>query len=74
MLIALADLRGRCVMTTYDPDTLVQDPGVLKSIVRRFGGSLALNATALVGGRLREGDDVELVTADEMRGLAPLGI
>ena len=73
-LIALADLRGRCVMTTYDPDTLVQDPGVLKSIVRRFGGSLALNATAVAGGRLREGDRVELVTADQMRELAPLGV
>ena len=24
--IALADLRGRCVMTTYDPDTAEQDP------------------------------------------------
>jgi hypothetical protein len=74
VLIALADLRGRCVMTTYDPDTLVQDPGVLKSIVRRFGGSLALNAMAVVGGRLREGDRVELVTADQMRELAPLGV
>ena len=25
VLIALADLRGRCVMTTFDPDTLAQD-------------------------------------------------
>ena len=50
VVIALADLRGRCVMTTYDPDTLAQDPDVLKSIVRRFDGRLALNA-AVVGGR-----------------------
>ena len=58
----MADLRGRCVMTTYDPDTLIQDPDVLKSIVRRFDGRLALNAAVAAGGRVRVGDAVELVT------------
>jgi len=67
VVIALADLRGRCVMTTYDPDTGIQNPDVLKSIVRRFGGSLALNAAVAAGGRIREGDAVSLVSADEMR-------
>jgi uncharacterized protein YcbX len=67
VVIALADLRGRCVMTTYDPDTLVQDPDVLKSIVRRFDGRLALNAAVAVGGRVSVGDAVELVSADEIR-------
>jgi uncharacterized protein YcbX len=62
VVIALADLRGRCVMTTYDPDTLVQDPDVLKSIVRRFDGRLALNAAVAAGGHLRVGDPVELVS------------
>src|SRR6187399_3499019 len=52
-LIALADLRGRCVMTTFDPDTLEQDPRVLKDIVRRFDGRLALNADVIQGGELR---------------------
>jgi uncharacterized protein YcbX len=65
--IALADLRDRCVMTTYDPDTGVQNPDVLKSIVRRFAGSLALNASVSIGGRIREGDAVTLVSAAEMR-------
>jgi len=59
-LIALADLRGRCVMTTIDPDTLAQDPRVLKDIVRRFEGRLALNAEIVQGGTLRAGDAVEL--------------
>lgn len=59
--IALADLRGRCVMTTYDPDSGARDPEVLKSIVRRFGGTLALNAAVAAGGRIREGDVVELL-------------
>lgn len=65
VVIALADLRGRCVMTTYDPDSGAQDPAVLRSIVRRFGGSLALNAAVAVGGRIREGDAVELVAAGD---------
>jgi uncharacterized protein YcbX len=63
VVIAIADLRGRCVMTTYDPDTLAQDPGVLKSIARRFDGRLALNAAVAAGGRIRVGDAVELVAA-----------
>ena len=41
VIIKLADLRARCVMTTYDPDTVQQDPAVLKDIVKRFGGKLA---------------------------------
>jgi len=52
-LIALADLRGRCVMTTFDPDTLEQDRGVLRDIVRRFDGRLALNADVIQGSALR---------------------
>lgn len=65
VLIALADLRGRCVMTTFDPDTLAQDHRVLRSIVDRFDGRLALNAAVVRVGRLREGDRVDLVEAFE---------
>ncbi|MGH6718888.1 MAG: MOSC domain-containing protein [Alphaproteobacteria bacterium] len=67
VVVALADRRGRCVMTTYDPDTLAQDPDVLKSIVRRFDGRLALNATVAAGGRIRVGDAVQLVTVGDRR-------
>jgi uncharacterized protein YcbX len=59
-VVSLADLRGRCVMTTFDPDTLAQDSRVLKSIVRRFHGTLALNASVQVGGTIYEGDEVTL--------------
>jgi hypothetical protein len=55
------DLRDRCVMTTFDPDTLVQDVGVLKEIVRKFNGKLALNCYVSHGGELHMGDRVELV-------------
>ena len=64
VLIALADLRGRCVMTTFDPDTLAQDRRVLQSIVDRFDGRLALNASVVRAGYLREGDRVELIDGE----------
>ena len=59
--IGLADLRGRCVMTTYDPDTSEQDPDVLRDIVRRFGGKLCLNATVTRAGRVDVGHRVAVV-------------
>jgi len=60
--VRLADLRRRCVMTTYDPDTIEQDPDVLRGIVRQFGGSLCLNASVGRPGTVEEGDAVELLT------------
>ena len=59
-LIGILDLRERCVMTTYDPDTQSQDADVLKRIQREFGGRLALDCWVIHGGRIRVGDSVEL--------------
>jgi MOSC domain-containing protein len=59
-LISLVDLRARCVMTTFDPDTLEQNRGVLREIVRRFEGTLALNASVLHGGLIHQGRTVDL--------------
>jgi uncharacterized protein YcbX len=70
--IALDDLRGRCVMTTYDPDTNEQDPGVLRDIVRRFAGRLCLNARVVRPGTVAEGDSVDLQSAvDDSERLCP---
>lgn len=60
-IISLDSRRGRCPMTTVDPDTLERDPEVLRDIGRRFGGRLALNATVVHGGRIAVGDAVRLV-------------
>ena len=60
-VIAIAQLRARCVMTTYDPDTQVQDAGVLRRIVREFGGTMALDCAVVTGGSVRVGDPVALV-------------
>lgn len=59
--VGLADLRGRCVMTTYDPDTNEQDLDVLRDIVRRFGGRLCLNAHVVRPGSVAEGHEVKLL-------------
>ena len=59
--VRLADLRGRCVMTTYDPDTIEQDPSVLRAIVRQFGGKLCLNARVGRPGTVNQGDPAELL-------------
>jgi uncharacterized protein len=66
VIISVQDLRGRCVMTTYDPDTLAHDPNVLRDIVRRFGGKLALNCDVVQGGIIRVDQEVELLRAIEV--------
>jgi len=60
-IIGFKKLRGRCVMTTYDPDTLEQDPTVLRRIVQEMGGRLALDTYVVRGGRVAVGDPVELL-------------
>lgn len=64
-VVALARMRGRCVMTTYDPDTAVQDPQVLKRIVREFGGSFFLDAWVARSGAISVGDPVSLLDTFE---------
>ncbi len=61
VIIGVQDLRSRCVMATFDPDTLEQDRRVLMEIVQKFGAKLALNCYVIRGGEIRIGDDVQLV-------------
>jgi hypothetical protein len=63
-IVRLDSLRGRCHMTTIDPDTLEVNPGVLRDIVRRFGNRLALNASVVRAGTIRVGDVVTLSRGD----------
>jgi uncharacterized protein YcbX len=60
-IVGFEKLRGRCVMTTYDPDTLEQDPSVLRRIVQEMGGRLALDTYVVKAGRVSVGDPVELL-------------
>jgi uncharacterized protein YcbX len=61
VLIGVRNRRARCVMTTFDPDSLEQDPRVLHRIVRSFDGQVALDCWVVEPGRVAEGDAVELV-------------
>ena len=67
----IEDLRGRCIMTTFDPDTLVHDPNVLRDIVNRFGGKLALNCDVLTGGVIRVNQEVEITLAGAAKDVRP---
>lgn len=65
VLVGIEDLRMRCVMTTFDPDTQQQKVGVLKEIVRKFAGKLALNCYVIRGGEIHAGDDVQLLDCED---------
>ncbi len=60
-LIGVQDLRLRCIMTSYDPDTQVQNTAITRGIYDRFEGKLALNCFVIEGGSIAVGDAVELV-------------
>jgi len=60
-VIGVASLRQRCVMTTYDPDTQVQDVSILRRIVREAGGRLALDCRVIEPGRVAVGDRVAVL-------------
>jgi uncharacterized protein len=60
LAIHVAQLRMRCVMTTFDPDTLHQDLRILRKIVKEANGKLALDCAVAAPGVLREGDPITL--------------
>jgi uncharacterized protein YcbX len=68
-VIGLADLRGRCIMTTWDPETGKQDVGVLRRIKDEFAGTFALNAWVARPGRIAVGLPVTLL--DQFDEAAP---
>ena len=59
--IAMEDLRTRCIMTTFDPDTGEQDLGILRLVQKKFNSRLGLNSDVLSPGRIAVGDAVEIV-------------
>lgn len=61
VVIGVQDLRLRCIMTSFDPDTQAQDKEITRDIYRRFEGKLALNCFVIEGGKIAVGDDVHLV-------------
>jgi hypothetical protein len=60
-VIAMEDLRARCIMTTFDPDTGEQDTDVLRRVQRQFAGRLGLNAYVVSSGSVSVGDPVDWI-------------
>lgn len=61
VIIGLKDLRTRCIMTTFDPDSGQQDLTVLRRIRKELNGRLGLNSCVVSLGRVSVGDAVELI-------------
>ena len=61
VVIGMDDLRERCIMTTFDPDTGEQDLEVLRLVQRKFDGRLGLNSYVAAPGSISVGDTVELM-------------
>jgi uncharacterized protein YcbX len=61
VVIGIQDLRTRCVMTTFDPDTLAQDANVLREIVKRFDGMLALNCDVVRSGDIHVNQEARFI-------------
>lgn len=64
-LIGVHSVRQRCIVTTIDPDTGVQDLNVLRRIRREFGNELALNCWVIRPGPVCVADEVFLVASTE---------
>ena len=60
-VIEAVDLRQRCIMTTFDPDTAEQNVEVLKRIHRELDGTFALNCHVEKPGPVQVGDAVRLL-------------
>jgi uncharacterized protein YcbX len=59
--IGILGLRQRCIVTTVDPDTGVQDLDVLRRIREQFATRIALDCWVIRPGTIRVGDPVRLV-------------
>ncbi len=73
VLIGVQDLRLRCIMTSFDPDTLAQDKEITRGIYARFEGKLALNCFVIEGGEIAVGDEAQLARGRAGPGSAAFG-
>ncbi|MGI8421967.1 MAG: MOSC domain-containing protein [Gaiellaceae bacterium] len=60
-VVGVQKVRSRCVMTTFDPDSLEQDVSVLRRIVEELDGDTALDCFVIEPGRIAIGDEAELL-------------
>jgi len=61
VVIGMQDLRTRCVMTTFDPDSGQQDLEVLRRVQTQFNSRLGLNSYIVTPGPISVGDRVVVI-------------
>ncbi len=71
VVIKAVNLRARCIMTTFHPDTLKQDTRVLRRIQKEFDGVMALNCSVVVPGQIAVGDPVTLLDRRDLSDSEP---
>ena len=62
--LAVTSRCERCVMTTFDPDTILQDASVLKRINEDFDRLFGLHCEVIEPGEAKRGDAIVLEPAD----------
>jgi hypothetical protein len=65
-IIGIHSMRGRCVVTSIDPDTGEQDTSIHRRIRQVFGGELALNCWVIRPGVIDISDSVRLAPTGEL--------
>lgn len=58
------------LLTSFDPDTLVQDKQITRDIYRRFAGKLALDCFVIESGEINVGDEVRFEHGSACQGSA----
>lgn len=59
--IGITQRDERCMMINLDPQTAVQDPAVLRTVVREHEEAMGIYGNVIVPGVVRVGDTIELV-------------
>lgn len=61
VMVTLVDRDPRCAMITYDPDTGVANPELLRHVTKAHGRQAGVYAAVITEGVVKPGDSIELV-------------
>ena len=61
VVVAVLDRDPRCQMITFDPETAIADPGVLRKVARAHEGTAGIYGAVLAEGMIRKNDPVTLL-------------
>ena len=58
--IGITQQDTRCMMINLNPDTAIQDPAVLRTVVHQHGECMGIYGNVVAGGVIRVGDQIEV--------------